>query len=40
MGFGLLGYAIGAHDGLTYEEMLKTRVLSKLGLEDTSVELT
>ena len=39
-GSGLLGYAIAANDGLTYEEMLKARVLSKLGLKDTGVELT
>jgi D-alanyl-D-alanine-carboxypeptidase/D-alanyl-D-alanine-endopeptidase len=39
LGIGLLGHALAARVGLTYEELLRRRVLAPLGMRETGVEL-
>ncbi len=40
LGVGLLGHALSQRDGHDYETMLRTRVLSPLGMKSTAVALT
>ena len=40
LGFGLLGFVLAQKAGMTYEALLKQRVLDPLGMRDTTVTLT
>jgi len=37
LGFGLLGFALSQRQGVSYGDLLQTRVLDRLGLEDTTL---
>lgn len=39
-GMGLLGHILELHTGLSYEELLKERISSKLGMENTAITFT
>jgi len=39
-GMGLLGHLLARHSGLTYEQLVRQRTTTKLGMSDTSITLT
>jgi serine-type D-Ala-D-Ala carboxypeptidase/endopeptidase len=40
LGAGLLGYALALKAGMSYEELVRTRILEPLGMHNTSITLT
>lgn len=40
LGVGLLGYALSLRAGMSYEQLLKARVLEPLGMKDTGITLS
>ncbi|MBT8395384.1 MAG: beta-lactamase family protein, partial [Gemmatimonadetes bacterium] len=39
LGMGLLGHALSVRAGMTYEQLVRARILDALGMEDTGVDL-
>src|SRR5262249_62315271 len=40
LGAGLLGHALACHAGMSYEQLVKTRILDPLGMMSTTITLT